>query len=149
MLTIRHSTPSDLPSIISIYGKARKVELLLAGFEDSFSAMTKDIISDYQQSGTVLVAEESGRVLGFAAYSQTTLDWLYVDPLFAHRGIGYALVQAILREHGSSPIRIRVLVGNTPAKKLYEKCGFRLVSQVSGTLPDISRTVQVFSMEHR
>ncbi|MFJ6985642.1 MULTISPECIES: GNAT family N-acetyltransferase [unclassified Streptomyces] len=85
-----------------------------------------------------LVAEEAGRVVGWAAHGpyrdgeQRTTDAelyaLYVDPAHLGRGTGHALLTAsVLRRTalGHTRMYLWVLEGNTPARRFYERAGFR------------------------
>ena len=59
---------------------------------------------------------------------KATLIGMYVAPEQAGRGIGQALVEALLahaREIGLELIVLTVTEGNSRAAKLYERCGFR------------------------
>lgn len=53
---------------------------------------------------------------------------MYVAPEYAGRGVGRALVEALLAEarlDGLELIVLTVTEGNSGAEKLYERCGFR------------------------
>lgn len=61
--------------------------------------------------------------------SHLQLDQVFVLPEYQNRGIGTSLVRALAREAGEAgkPLRLRVLNVN-PARKLYEREGFRVTS---------------------
>jgi len=90
-----------------------------------------------------LVAECEGRVAAYGGY------WLIVDeahitniatsPDFRRRGIGEKLVRALMaqaKEQGAWAMTLEVRVSNTPARTLYEKCGFTLAGIRPGYYPD-------------
>ena len=52
------------------------------------------------------------------------LHRLVVDPAQVRRGIGRALVQHLLTEHGDSPVVVSTGRDNSPARRLYEGLGF-------------------------
>jgi ribosomal protein S18 acetylase RimI-like enzyme len=82
-------------------------------------------------------AFEDGRLVGYVGLDRetrakcrhkATLVSMYVAPEFAGRGIGRALVDALLaqaREDGLELIVLTVTDGNDKAAQLYERCGFR------------------------
>ncbi len=94
-----------------------------------------------EQDGTLFVAEEGGRVIGFAAvqsrvpnedhdecdYDFALISDLGVDPAHRGKGVGRALIaacEAFARERGARWLRIAVLGRNEIARGLYERCGF-------------------------
>jgi ribosomal protein S18 acetylase RimI-like enzyme len=82
-------------------------------------------------------AFEGGRLAGYVGLDRetraksrhkATLVGMYVAPEFAGRGIGRALVDALLaqaRADGLELIVLTVTDGNGKAAQLYERCGFR------------------------
>ncbi|MEU3951867.1 GNAT family N-acetyltransferase [Streptomyces achromogenes] len=89
-------------------------------------------------NGTVvnLVAERDGRVLGWAAVgpyrdgeaytADAELYAIYVDPAHLGRGTGRALLDAAAgRCPAGARLLLWVLKGNAPARRFYERAGFR------------------------
>jgi ribosomal protein S18 acetylase RimI-like enzyme len=82
-------------------------------------------------------AFEGGHLAGYVGLDRetraksrhkATLVGMYVAPEFAGRGIGRALVDALLAEakaDGLESIVLTVTEGNAKAAQLYERCGFR------------------------
>jgi len=61
-------------------------------------------------------------------HHKATLVGMYVEPEFIGRGTGRALIQTLLREAHADGIELVVLTvteGEGPARRLYERCGFR------------------------
>ncbi|GAA4996539.1 GNAT family N-acetyltransferase [Kitasatospora paranensis] len=92
-----------------------------------------------------LVAELAGRVVGYVRHAAPTplagnrhvrqIQGLAVAAEARGRGVGRALVEAACAAaHGTGARRVtlRVLGGNTAARRLYERCGFR----TEGVLPE-------------
>ena len=92
-----------------------------------------------------LVAELAGRLVGYIRQVPSTplvsnqhvrqIQGLQVSADVRGRGVGQALVEAACaaaRAEGARRMTLRVLGHNTPARRLYERCGF----QVEGVLPD-------------
>jgi ribosomal protein S18 acetylase RimI-like enzyme len=92
---------------------------------------------------TVLVAEESGTLVGFACFQTlrsvcydspwAEITELYVTPTHRGCGAGKALVREAIRqaqEAGASEILLRTNVKNEAAKSLFTKIGLRVASDV-------------------
>lgn len=71
-----------------------------------------------------LVAEESTKVTGFIATSGAFIDQLFVDPDHQRRGIGTSLLTTALQML-TPPVTLTVFKENAPARRLYERHGFR------------------------
>ena len=69
-------------------------------------------------AGTVAWAESSDLV---------DIDRLAVSPVHHRRGIGRALLRAVLEVAGERRVLVATGQGNAPARKLYELVGFNLV----------------------
>ena len=108
--------PADCGPLCEIHDAARRDELEASGLV-----------------ATILVAEQSAQVLGFAAYTEEELTWLYVDPRRYRQGVGRRLVRAVVQA-SKRPLSLDVLVGNEAALALYLSEGFSGVKQVSGKL---------------
>ncbi|AUG76835.1 N-acetyltransferase [Kitasatospora sp. MMS16-BH015] len=91
------------------------------------------------------VAEAAGVLLGYVRQAPPTplasnqhvrqIRGLAVSPDARGRGVGQALVEAACaaaRAEGARRITLRVLAHNTPARRLYGRCGF----QVDGVSPE-------------
>ena len=100
-ITIRPYTPADYTSISRIHDAARKIELSLARLDDAFLpffvAAEREDFFDYPH---IDVAELNDQVVGFCAYTEEELAWLYVSPDLHRQKIGSALVRAALRRAG-------------------------------------------------
>ena len=89
---------------------------------------------------------EDGEVVGFCAYSEEELAWLYVSPEKMRKGIGRQLAAHALEEE-KALYYVETLMGNEPARKLYESLGFTVKEVLSGKMPGNERfSVQVYSM---
>jgi GNAT superfamily N-acetyltransferase len=80
----------------------------------------------------VWVAEEDGRVLGFAALHDSLLAHLYVDPSAQGAGIGGALLAKAM-ELRADGFQLWVFQRNEPARRFYERRGLRLVQLTDGS----------------
>lgn len=134
MLEIRPYRQSDWKTIQRIHDFARKIELRFAELDGAFLplyvAAEREGLFEYN----VDVAALDGDTVGFCAYSDEEFAWLYVYPGLHRKGIGRALLEhALEREPGIR--EVEVLAGNTPARALYESCGFFLSETVHGVMP--------------
>lgn len=87
-----------------------------------------------QSWGPVIAAFIQGELAGYALVSMRRnaralrIYSVAVDPRFARRGVGLALLRACERlalAHGRAALSLEVRYDNTPAIALYEKFGFR------------------------
>ena len=91
-----------------------------------------------------LVAEANGEVVGYAystqfrdraAYRFTCENSIYVDPQHTGRGVGKALLQALIERSGEYGFRtmIAVIGGAEPASiAVHAACGFEEVGRLKG-----------------
>ncbi len=133
-MKVRRYQTSDWPRLCIIHDLARMDELRAANLVEAFLplevAAEKEDLFDYE----ILVAEEDNLVLGFIAYSQDELTWLYVDPSFYRMGVGRLLTRSVL-EARPGGICIEVLQGNDAALKFYKSIGFVESKVVNGKMP--------------
>ena len=87
-------------------------------------------------SGVVLVAEEAGKLCGFVCAKAVTGEWeienVVVAAGFLRRGIANELVRELIQSaqnEAASAILLEVRESNLPARRLYEKHGFREVGR--------------------
>lgn len=99
-------------------------------FDDPWSE--RSIASELQNELSLwLVALEGNRVVGYVG-SQTVIDESDMMNIAVHRdcrrhGIAELLIEHLiegLKKRGSHCLSLEVRASNTPAKQLYEKCGF-------------------------
>ncbi len=150
MVTIRNYQPSDLEAIERIHDAARKIELHLAGLEAVFLSLRVAAEREglFEYPG-LFVAEQDGAIVGLAACTEDELAWLYVDPAHMRRGIGRSLVNYAVQKYPGIH-ELEVLVGNEPAKALYEQAGFEVAHTAAGKMPgNESFSVRVYVMTRR
>ena len=139
MPTVRAATSADIPAIAGIYGPA--VETGTASFElkpPDVSEMQRRFEAIASAGYPYLVAEEGGRILGYAyasayrtrpAYRFTVEDSIYVAPDAQGKRVGRALLEALIGECRSRGFRLIVAVigdsANFGSITLHRRCGFR------------------------
>ncbi|AKJ67085.1 GCN5 family acetyltransferase [Pandoraea thiooxydans] len=145
-LIVRNATEADLPAIQQIY--AHHVRHSLASFEE----VPPDLAELRARRAAVLghglpylSAEQDGTVVGYCyatpyrtrpAYRHTIEDSIYIAPELAGRGIGRALLSALIARCESGPWRQMIAVignsGNAGSVGLHRALGFRLVGTFEG-----------------
>ncbi len=142
-MTIRPATDADLPGILAIYNDA--VEHTTAVFE--YRPQTIDMRREWfraKQAAAlpVFVAAEGDHVLGFSsygpfrawpAYKYSVELSVYVDATARRRGIGAALVGAIVSEARARELHVLMagITGdNAISLRLHERLGFVEVAHI-------------------
>lgn len=137
-VTIRPSTDADLPAITAIYGW--NVLNGLGTFEEDPPAqdeMARRRATFLERGLPYLVAEQDGVVLGYAyagpfrlraAYRYTVEDSVYVSPDAVGKGVGKALLGALIAECEALGLRQMCAVigdsGNAASIGLHAAMGF-------------------------
>jgi len=137
--TVRDCTPADLPAIQAIY--AHHVRTGTASFEldaPSLEEMGRRRDDVLRNGFPYLVAEDAGRVLGYAyanffrtrpAYRFSVEDSIYVAHDLVGRGVGRRLLTELLARCEAAGCRQMLAVigdsANTGSIGLHAACGFR------------------------
>jgi phosphinothricin acetyltransferase len=145
--TIRPATPDDIPAITRIYAHA--VDAGTASFELTppiEAEMTRRMRKLLDGGFPYLVAEADGTVAGYAyaglyrerpAYRFTLEDSIYIAPEMQGRGVGSALLPALVEACTARGFRqlIAVIGDSEQAASiaLHARCGFYYV----GTFPHV------------
>lgn len=148
MVGFRAATPDDAARIAAIY--AQHVAHGTATFDTvplSTTAMAEKIAGIVARGCPFLVAEIEDHVAGYAyaapfrdrpAYAGTVEDSIYLDPAFTGRGLGKALLLALIDACEAAGFRqiIAVAGGGEPASvALHAACGFTH----AGTMRSVGR----------
>lgn len=149
-MTILPYVPQYWEDIQKVHDPARKQELAFAGLIDAFLPLSvaaeREALFDYH----VYVALEGETAVGFTAFTEDELAWLYVRPDCQRRGIGRALAEFALSQMDAGEKSVEVLAGNEPARSLYHSLGFTKETIVHGKMPgneSFSVTVWQMTME--
>ena len=123
--TIRSAALNDVPSILAIEQQA-----------PGAAHWTVEQYKKLVGSGVVLVAEEAGKLCGFVCAKAVAGEWemenVVVAAEFLRRGIANQLVRELIQRaagEAASAILLEVRESNLPARRLYEKHGFREVGR--------------------
>lgn len=114
--------------LLAVQHAAYAIEARLIG-DDRIPPLSEDVDALVGAGLDWLVATGDGAVLGALARTEDGggigIDRLVVDPAVARRGVGRALVAAVLADAGGRPVTVSTGRGNTPARCLYARAGFR------------------------
>jgi ribosomal-protein-alanine N-acetyltransferase len=123
--TLRTATLHDVPQILELERKAPQA-----------AHWTAPQYEKLVGGGIVLVAQAAGRFCGFLCAQSVASEWEIENVVVAHQslrlGIGSALVQELAKRaqrESVSAILLEVRESNLPARRLYEKQGFREVGR--------------------
>ncbi|MET8845589.1 GNAT family N-acetyltransferase [Amycolatopsis sp. NPDC004625] len=130
MSTVRAATVADAPAIGEIHVRSWQAAydgLIPADFLARLSASSRATawarrIGD--GAGQVLVAEDDGIVVGFAAFGPSQLYALYLLPEFWGRGLGRVLHDRVVENMTGDSAVLWVLATNERAKAFYVRQGW-------------------------
>jgi ribosomal-protein-alanine N-acetyltransferase len=115
---------NDVPAILAIERQS-----------PSAAHWTREEYNKLVGSGVVLVAEEADKLCGFACAQAVAGEWdienVVVAAEFLRRGIADELLRELIQraESEAPAILLEVRESNLPARRLYEKHGFREVGR--------------------
>ena len=146
-VAIRPATPADISAIARIY--AHSVRTGTASFElepPTEAEMARRMQALHDGGYPYLAAEIDGAVKGYAyagpyrprpAYRFSVEDSIYIDPAAQRRGIGRALLTALIEECERRGFRQMIAVigdsANASSIGVHRKCGFAM----TGTFYDV------------
>ncbi|ADG87342.1 ribosomal-protein-alanine acetyltransferase [Thermobispora bispora] len=124
---LRQMTVDDLPAVMEI-------ERSTFPFDAWTEGMMRGELADQPRTRHYLVAEADGRIVGYAglavAADQADVQTIAVDERYRRRGIGAALLEALLAEaarRGATAVFLEVRADNAPAQAMYERFGFERI----------------------
>jgi GNAT superfamily N-acetyltransferase len=125
---IRPATRDDAPAISDVFVRARGEMAYLPRIPEDDRPL---LGGWFLERAELWVAEEDGRVVGFAGVSGDELTHLYVDPPAQYCRVGTALLEQVKR-HRPERLELWVFQKNEGARRFYERHGFRLVRTTNG-----------------
>lgn len=142
-VTIRPGTPADAAQIAEVHVASWQAAFRGIVPDAALDTMTPTdrlpmwmrVLTDAASPMTVIVAEDDGRIVGFASVGpsedgvegEMTLYTLYLHPDAIGKGIGRALLseaERVMVKRGAKSASLRVLTANERARKVYVHAGF-------------------------
>lgn len=131
MIQLRKYNPEDWDSIADIYDRARLDELRASVGVEAVLSLAATFESEGLFEGEVWVACDDERVVGFIAFADDEVTWLYVSPAYYRQGIGKKLSRQAIDRCGKT-VSTSVLSGNDAALHLYLSEGFKIMETKTG-----------------
>lgn len=94
--------------------------------EQQLRALNEEIVP--QNRVVVALDRNTSAVIGFIAYSPTSISQLYVHVDHQHRGIGSTLLN-IAKENSGGSLRLFTFQANLRAQQFYERHGFKVIGR--------------------
>jgi GNAT superfamily N-acetyltransferase len=133
MLQLRKYKPENWDTIAAIHDRARLDELKASVGVEAFLSLAETAENEGLFEGEVWVACEGENVVGFVAFAEDEVTWLYVSPDRYRGGIGRTLLRQAIDRCGKV-VHTSVLSGNDVALNLYLSEGFEIVETKTGKL---------------
>ncbi len=133
---IEHSKKSEAEEISRVFQVSYKIEAQLLGAKKfpplsrtiiSYKNSKNDFFGFYEHNNIVAVIEMKREQLSMHIQS------LVVDPKYFRLGIASKLIRFVLNQYESNQFTVETGRDNAPARKLYERFGFRLVKTYTAT----------------
>lgn len=124
---IRRMTDADLPRVLEIENACFSTPWRVATFRSLLARTDTDLFAAVADDGTLL-----GYAVCWTVVDQSELGNVAVAPAERGRGIGAALVEAVVRrvaERGAVECFLEVRESNDGAQELYRRRGFRVVGR--------------------
>ena len=141
-LTIRPACEGDLEAINGIYNPEIEHGLATWDLEPWTMEQRRAWFAEHDDLTPVLVAESAGEVVGFAyvtfvskkkGWRFTREDTIYIDERYRGRGVGDALLGALLermRDMGVRLVIASITSTNRTSIRLHQKHGFEIMGEM-------------------
>ena len=133
MIILRQYRSEDWDAIATIHDRARLDELSASVGVEAFLSLAETAENEELFAGEIWVACNEQTVVGFIAFAEDYVTWLYVSPEQYRQGIGRCLLRHAIERCGQT-VSTSVLSGNDAALDLYLSEGFKIVETKTGKL---------------
>jgi L-amino acid N-acyltransferase YncA len=156
---VRRATEADAAAIAAIWNHEVTVGTTTTDTEPRDLDAQRAWLAAHGEAHPVLVAEESGTVIGYGclspyrpkpAFRHTVENSVYVDRRHRGRGVGDALLARLLAaaaEHGHRSVLARITAGNERSVRLHERHGFRTIGVEREVACKLGRWLDVIVMQ--
>jgi L-amino acid N-acyltransferase YncA len=160
--SVRDSEPGDVPAIAAIYGHSVTASLVTFDEVAPSAAEMAQRRAEVIEAGLpfIVAVARDGQLLGYAyaaafrrrtGYRYTLEDSVYVERTVTHRGIGTALLTALIDRCAAAGYRqmVAVIADTERAASigLHEKLGFKMVGVLPAVGFKFSRWIDVVLMQ--
>ncbi|QIG42600.1 GNAT family N-acetyltransferase [Nocardioides anomalus] len=129
-LTLRPADGSDADLVAEVHLASRRAAPMPPGVHTDDDV--RHWLAGRLTQDTVWLAERAGDPVGYARFTDTWLDDLYVVPTAARRGVGSALLD-LVKAHRSAGFCLWVFEMNTPARAFYRRHGLVELERTDGS----------------
>tara|TARA_Y100000816_G_C25676017_1_gene358196 strand:+ start:35 stop:499 length:465 start_codon:yes stop_codon:yes gene_type:complete len=136
----------DWDNICKIHDSARLIELDGSVSKKAFIPLINCYKEEELFNSTIFIGEINNETIGFVAFDEHEITWLYVDPKFFGKGYGRRLLDFVLNK-ALRPTKVTVLNNNLRAISLYKSYGFKIISKNKGKIPLTEIEAIGFNME--
>lgn len=156
MTTIRYAHADDVPMLAEIGMRAWEQAVAGVADLDALKDSARTAFLQFLASNwvTVTVAEQAGRIAGWAAREKMDeeITDLWVDPALQRQGVGTALLTALedeMRRSGFETVDLQTHARNAPALAFFRKQGYA-VNWLSVTYsPKLDRDVESVGLQRQ
>jgi ribosomal protein S18 acetylase RimI-like enzyme len=130
-LTLRPATEADIPFLLELRRQTMTAHQVASGAEASERERHERVLYRFE---CAQIIERDGAPVGIFKLTRDAKDWhlvqIQLTPALQSHGIGRRLIEKVIAEASAAQasLRLNVLRSN-PARRLYERLGFRVVSE--------------------
>lgn len=117
-LEIREYHEVDFDRLCQIHDQARKRELEAANLSEAFKSLKIAAYEEDLFSDNIYVGQKDKKVIGFVAFSDDELAWLYVDPSFQKQGVGSKLIEFSLNKMKRPKKELKIFIRHNELQEL-------------------------------
>ena len=117
-LEIREYHEVDFDRLCQIHDQARKRELEAANLSEAFKSLRIAAYEEDLFSYNIYVGQKDKKVIGFVAFSDDELAWLYVDPSFQKQGVGSKLIEFSLNKMKRPKKELKIFIRHNELQEL-------------------------------